>query len=124
MANGPANKSEAKNDNKTVPAKVETVLSKQDVADVQKAPEITAPPTSPDLIIGDTVQYIIPRGPSKGEKRPALVTRLVDAEKGIVDLYVFFSPVYDGELYSNSPAYVMNVETSEELTRGSYVIIE
>jgi hypothetical protein len=81
----------------------------------------TSTPNLADLIVGDTVQYVIPQGPSKGEKRPALVTTLV--AEGVADLTVFYNPLKDGAAYSASPVLVPNVKQSENGQRGTFVTI-
>lgn len=70
--------------------------------------------------VGQSVQYTIPRGPSKGEQRPALVLRINEED---VDLVVFYDRRTDGAMYEISPAYVYNVKASEDGARGTYTTI-
>lgn len=98
--------------NSESPKTLQAVVSEQVVA------AAIIPPSLP-VEVGSLVKYVIPRGPSKGELRPALVT--VDLGNGSYDLYVFFSPTKDGQLYSTGPTYVPNVREGDVETRGTFI---
>lgn len=92
-------------------------ITVDDKAEVQKPDESDAT-LALDLIVGDTVQYVVPRGPSKGSIRPALVTHLVDETHA--DLHVFFSPTRDGEMYNTGLSHVENVPYDPTGERGTF----
>lgn len=87
-------------------------------ANVQKPNDTAKNPLAPDLVVGDAVQYVIPRGPSKDIARPALIVHLVDDTHA--DLQVFFSPTRDGQLYATGTAYLENVPHSYKKDRGTF----
>lgn len=74
------------------------------------------------LVIGSTVLYTLPAGPSAGQARPAMVTRIMDAKAGVVSLHVFTDPLYDGQAAADKSGVIFqsSVAKGKDGERGTW----
>jgi hypothetical protein len=71
----------------------------------------TPPTPMPGLTEGRMVHYVLDQGPSSGEHRAAVITRIWDHGRGYCNLTVFVDGSNDG--YDRWPAWITSVAYSE-----------
>lgn len=69
---------------------------------------------------GRVVRYVIRDGVKAGEVRAGIISRVINAETGLVDITVFYQGPFDGRRMDNSTEYTPMVNHDADKSNGTW----